>query len=399
MQVRFRINERRFNMKLLFWLAKGRQDRAGLAPLWARITLDGRSVEVSTQIKIPPADWVNTGHGYIRGKSDLVYLQNARLTDIRAQITEIYHDLLRRRQPITPKLIKLRFTGEHRAAYGVLEMAQALLTSLYEDPDYAKGTVRTYSTRIRALRDFLEAQGRKDLLCEEVEVQTAKEFIKYMRKRGSGVGHSQKCARALKKVLDQAVAMRVIPGNVLSAMRMKKPPGRAIIFLTEEEFALLAEHRFRSARLAQVRDLFVVQCCTGLAYAELAALSAGHFYAGPDDKRWLRLERAKVPGGFCRVPLMQRAQLILERYGYALPVIANGNYNAYLKEVAEIVGIEKNVTTHVARRTTGVLLLNRGVPIETISQILGHSSVRTTQEYYAQVLDAKIAEDMAGVEF
>lgn len=386
-------------MKLLFWLAKGRQDRAGLAPLWARITLDGRSVEVSTQIKIKPADWDQRGHGLIRGKSDLVYLQNARLTDVRAQVTEIYHDLLRRRQPVTAKLIKLRYTGKHKAAYGVLEMAQALLTSLEEDMDYARGTVRTYSTRIRALRDFLEARGRQDLLCEEVDTQTAKDFIKYMRQRGSQLGHAQKCARALKKVMDQAVAMKVVPGNPLAALRMKKPPPRPIVFLTEAEFARLAGHRFRSRRLAQVRDLFVVQCCTGLAYAELIALSEQHFYAGPDAKPWLRIERAKVPGGFCRVPLMRKALAILGHYAYQLPVIANGNYNAYLKEVAEVVGIEKNITTHVARRTCGMLLLNRGVPIETISQILGHSSVRTTQEYYAQVLDAKIAEDMAGVEF
>lgn len=386
-------------MKLLFWLAKGRKDSAGLAPLWARITVEGRSVEVSTQIKVKPNEWERAGHGYIKGRSDLVYLQNARLNDIRAQITEIYHDLLRRRQPITAKLLKQRFQGEHRAAYGVLEMAQTLLDNLHSDPDYAPGTVRTYATRIRALRDFLEGIARPDLLCEEVEVQTARDFIKYMRQRGSGIGHAQKCARALKKVLDQAVALKVIPGNVLSAMRMKKPPARPIVFLSEEEFAWLADHRFRSKRLAQVRDLFVLQCCTGLAYAELAALTTDHFYHGSDDRPWLRLERAKVPGGFCRVPLMERAQLILEKYDYQLPVIANGNYNAYLKEVAEVVGIEKNVTTHVGRRTCGVLLINRGVPVETISQILGHSSVRTTQEYYAQVMDAKIAQDMAGIEF
>ena len=391
-------------MKLLFWLAKGRADRAGLAPVWARITLDSRSVEVSTQIKVKPADWDSHGHGLIRGKTDLVYLQNARLTDIRAQITEIYHDLLRRRQPVTAKLIKLRYTGEHKAAYSVLEMAQVLLANLESDPDYAPGTVRTYGTRIRALREFLESVGRKDLLCEEVETQTAKDFITYMRQKGSQTGHAQKCARALKKVVDQAVALKVVPGNPLSALRMKKPPAREIVFLTEEEFALLSGHRFRSARLGQVRDLFVLQCCTGLAYAELAALGAEHLYTGPDSRPWLRIERAKVPGGFCRVPLMEKAQALLKHYwaasrDYALPVIANGNYNAYLKEVAEVVGIEKNVTTHVARRTTGVLLLNRGVPIETISQILGHSSVRTTQEYYAQVLDAKIAEDMAGIEF
>ena len=111
------------------------------------------------------------------------------------------------------------------------------------------------------------------------------------------------------------------------------------------------------------------------------------------------MERTKVPGALCRIPLMQRAENVIVGYEYALPVISNGKYNAYLKEVAEVVGIEKNITTHVARRTCGVLLLNRDVPVETISHILGHSSVRTTQEYYAQVLTEKISRDMKGVEF
>ena len=158
---------------------------------------------------------------------------------------------------MTARLVKDLFTGKHQAVYSVLDMANVLLSNLSADPDYANGTVRTYSTRIRNLRDFLESIGRTDMLCEEVEVQTAKDLLRFMRQRGAETGHAQKCVRALKKVLDQAVAMKVVPGNPLSAMRLKKPVKKQLIFLSEEEFELLASHRFRSARLAQVRDLFV----------------------------------------------------------------------------------------------------------------------------------------------
>lgn len=389
-------------MNLLFWLYKGKSNNSGLAPIYARITVEGVYNQFSTGIRIREHEWVAQGNGYIRGSTDRVKLYNARLSDIRAKIDEIYFDLLRREQAVTPSLIRDRFTGKHKASYSVLEMLTVLIQDQQEDPDLAKGTLKTYYTRANNIRSWLSDRGRKDMRCEELDLAAAKDLMQFLKKP-SGHGHSQEYARknvlVLKKILNKAVELKVIPGNPLLSMRIKKGRAKPIVFLTEEEFALLSGHSFRSRRLLQVRDLFVVQCCTGLSYAELARLSRKHIAVGIDGRDWIHIERQKVAGSQCSIPLMERARQIILKYEYALPVISNGKYNAYLKEVSEVVGIEKNLTTHVGRKTCGMLLLNRDVPIETVSRILGHSSIRITQAAYAQVLDRKVAQDMKGVEF
>ncbi len=301
--------------------------------------MKGKLVEISTGITIQPAKWIATGNGCIKGSSDQVKLQNARLADIRVRINEIYFDLLRRKQPITPQIIKDIFSGKFQVSYTLLEIAQNLIEYLKEDPDISPGTVRTYRTRIKNLTEWLVSINRKDMLCEEIEVQTAKDFMLWIRRRGSGLDHTRKNALALKKVMNHAVAMKIVPGNPLNALRMKKAPPKPIVFLSEEEFVLLAQHTFRAKRLQQVADMFVLQCCTGIAYAELARLSQKDISPGPDGRNWLRIERTKIPGAVCRIPLMAKAENVLTKYvsgspSDKIPVISNGNYNAYLKEVA-----------------------------------------------------------------
>ena len=389
-------------MKLLYWLYKDKVNSSGTSPIYARITINGNYVQFSTAIRIRPEEWVPGGNGYIKGKSDQARLYNTRLSDIRAQIDEIYFSMLRAQEAVTPQKIKDIYTGKYQASYSVLEMLSLLVAEQEENPDMAPGTLKTYYTRANNVRAWLADRGRTDLRCEELDLAWAKDLLSYLKKP-SGHGHSQEYARknvlVLKKILNKAVELKVIPGNPLLSMRIRKGKAKPIVFLSEQEFMLISEHAFRSKRLSQIRDLFVVQCCTGLSYAEIAKLSQSHISTGVDGRQWIAIERTKVPGAICRIPLMQRAQTLLQGYEYRLPIVSNGKYNAYLKEIAEIVGIEKNLTTHVGRKTCGMLLLNRGVPIETVSKILGHSSIRITQAAYAQVLDSKIAADMQGIEF
>jgi integrase/recombinase XerD len=173
-------------------------------------------------------------------------------------------------------------------------------------------------------------------------------------------------------------------------------------FLTDEELKLVETKVIRMERLERVRDIFVFSCYTGLAYVDVEQLTQDNLVIGIDGKKWIYTMREKTD---CKsnVPLLPKALAIIEKYredpkskrkGRLLPVITNIKTNEYLKEIADICGIKKNLTFHMARHTfaTTVTLTN-GVPIETVSNMLGHTKITTTQ-IYAKVLESKVSSDM-----
>lgn len=151
-----------------------------------------------------------------------------------------------------------------------------------------------------------------------------------------------------------------------------------------------------------VRDIFVFACYTGLSYSDICKLSREHLQLGNDGEQWIIIDRSKNDSR-CRIPLLPKAKNILIKYKdypvnssvrLLLPVHSNQKMNAYLKELADICGITKNLSMHVARHTFATsITLSNGVPIETVSKMLGHNSLKTTQ-IYARIVDNKISQDM-----
>jgi integrase len=174
-------------------------------------------------------------------------------------------------------------------------------------------------------------------------------------------------------------------------------------YLTQEELVAISTKTFIAPRINQVRDIFLFSCYTGLAYADVKKLSRSEISTGIDGEKWIFTHRQKTETS-TRLPLLPPAQEILDRYAEhpqclnearLLPVLSNQKMNGYLKEIADICGITKKMTTHTARHTfaTTVTLTN-GVPIETVSRMLGHKNLKTTQ-HYAKILDIKVSEDMS----
>src|SRR5690349_16611485 len=173
-------------------------------------------------------------------------------------------------------------------------------------------------------------------------------------------------------------------------------------FLTEEELQTLMSKNIQNARLRQVRDIFIFSCFTGLAYIDAKRLRRSEIVIGMDGERWIYTRRKKTDSP-TRIPLLPVVQEIMEVYkdhrqclneDCLLPVPSNAKLNAYLKEVADICGITKHLTFHIARHTFATTItLNNGVPIETVSKMLGHKSLKITQ-IYAKILDSKISNDM-----
>ncbi|MCD8529510.1 MAG: site-specific integrase [Flavobacterium sp.] len=172
----------------------------------------------------------------------------------------------------------------------------------------------------------------------------------------------------------------------------------SITYLTTKELYKLENHKFSQKRLEQVRDMFVFCCYTGLPYQEMSILTQKHIVKKFDGKLWIDMFRQKTKRQFS-IPLLPKAISIIEKYQddkRLLPVVSNQKFNSYLKEIAEIIGIEKKLTHHIARKTfaTTVLLYN-DVPIEVVSELLGHSKISTTQDHYAKVVQRKVSEQIS----
>jgi site-specific recombinase XerD len=174
------------------------------------------------------------------------------------------------------------------------------------------------------------------------------------------------------------------------------------VALTKEELNTIANKTFITERLNNVRDIFLFSCYTGLAYVDISNLRRSQIIKGIDDIPWINIQRQKT-GTPSRLPLLPVALEIMNKYkdhpkcidkGHVLPVLTNQKMNAYLKEIADICGITTNLTFNIARHTFATTItLNNGVPIETVSKMLGHKSLQQTQ-HYAKILDSKVSEDM-----
>ena len=174
-------------------------------------------------------------------------------------------------------------------------------------------------------------------------------------------------------------------------------------YLTSEKLSKIEEKDIQIERLSAVRDIFVFACYTGLSYSDISKLNDSHLRIGTDQKEWIIIDRTKT-NNRCRIPLLPKAKVVLNKYddypknqfkGLLLPVLTNQKMNSYLKELGDICGIKKNITMHMARHTFATTItLDNGVPIETVSKILGHTSLKTTQ-IYAKILDHRISEDIS----
>ena len=205
----------------------------------------------------------------------------------------------------------------------------------------------------------------------------------------------------VKKTFNTAIALGYVTHSPYESFKPTRNESHRD-FLTLEEVTKIKSKNIQISRLELVRDVFVFACYTGLSYSDIAKLNLNHIQTGNDGNVWIIIDRSKTESR-CRIPLLPIANDILKRYenhpvvvtaNRLLPVYCNQKMNTYLKEIATICGIQKNIIMHVARHTfaTSVTLSN-GVPIETVSKMLGHSSLKTTQ-IYAKIVDSKILTDM-----
>jgi integrase/recombinase XerD len=195
----------------------------------------------------------------------------------------------------------------------------------------------------------------------------------------------------VKKIIQFAISENYLQKDPFHLYKNKKHK-TIIVYLTDEELKQLEKHTFSQPRLQQVKDLFIFCCYTGLAYAEMSSLTAKNIEIGFDGNEWIQMIRKKTNRKIS-VPVLPKAKEILEKYNNELPRISNQKFNSYLKEISALLSIDKKLTHHIARKTfaTTVLLFNN-VPMEIVSELLGHSNMNITQSHYGKVVQKKVSD-------
>jgi integrase len=390
---------------LLFYIRKPKNYISGPMPVWVRITVSGKRAETPSGRECDPTRW-NASAGRANGTKEEVRTFNAYLDDLQSKVYEAHRQLTETGALITAETIRNKFMGKAEKTRLLLEIfaEHNKKMAALVGKEYARGTLCRYETSLKHTRDFLRWKyNLPDIDIKLIDHAFLTEYEFYLRSERKCANNSAvKYLKNFGKIIRICLANRWLIYNPFLNYKNKiKTVDR--VFLTTEELQTLATKTMVTERLGQVRDIFVFCCFTGLAYADVKKLRRHEIVTGVDGEKWLSVNRLKtdVPS---RIPLLPTALMLLERYaghphcengGKVMPVLSNQKMNSYLKEIADVCGIAKLITFHIARHTfaTTVTLLN-GVPIESVSKMLGHTNIQTTQ-HYAKILDIKVGADMA----
>ncbi|WP_134091066.1 site-specific integrase [Olivibacter sp. XZL3] len=378
---------------------------AGLHPLYVRITIDGKRTEFSSKKFINPKHW-DQKMMKMKGNTEEARSINSYLEKLKAKITQTQIVLEYQEIALTLESFMHVFIGKsaerERTLIPVFEEHNKRLFSLV-GIEYAQGTYERYQTSLQHTKEFIQYQyGVNDIALSKIDHRFITDYDFYLRtKRACGNNTTVRYIKNFKKIILICIANGWIQKDPFLNYKTKIQEVERDI-LSQEELQRLMAKEINVERLAVVRDIFVFSCFTGLAYIDVKQLTPANLTKGIDGQMWISTHRQKTDT-LSKIPLLDTARLIIEKYrnhpksgneGTLLPILTNQKMNAYLKEVAAICHINKELTFHCARHTFATTVtLSNGVPIESVSKMLGHKSIKTTQ-HYAKITDRKVANDM-----
>ena len=399
---------KRNTLSVLFIIKKAKLLKNGEAPICMRITVNKRVAEVMIKRSIPIDLW-NQKKECSKGKDRVAAELNHYINTVRAKVLQIHRELEIDNKTITADIIKDCFYGRDKVQRSLLEVyaehnekCRALIGK-----EYTESTVTKFDTSINRLKEYIRScYHRDDIMLAELDGQFIRDFDFWLKTKKHCQNNSAlKHLKNLKKIVRIALANDWIKKDPFYGIHFKQEEVN-VEFLSREELDILMNKKFTIKRLEQVRDIFVFCCFTALAFVDVQQLSREHLIKDNNGALWIRKARQKT-NQMCNIPVLSIPQRILRKYednaecikkGVLLPVISNQRMNAYLKEIADLCGITKRLTTHVARHTAAtVVFLANDVSMENVSKILGHSNIRMTQ-HYAKVLDSSIMREMVNVE-
>lgn len=393
------------NFSLLFYLKKQKVYASGPMPVYMRITVNGKRAEVSAGRDCEPSGWNSHAGRGIGTKSETRAL-NSYLDTLQSKVMNAHQQLIGAGKEITAEKLRNQFIGNTEKAYYVAALfnehndrVKALIGNGFE-----ANTLKSYRSSFKHLSAFIQHQyGIGDMDIKKLNHAFIVNYEFYLKTvcKCSGVS-AAKYVKHLKKIVNNCLANKWLSDNPFINYR-SKAKAKEKEFLMPQELEAIAIKSITIERLTQVRDIFIFCCYTGLCYADVQKLQRHQITKGIDGEQWIFTTRQKTDTS-SRIPLLPIAADIVNKYAdhpqcanksLVLPVLSNQRMNSYLKEIADICGITKTLTFHMARHTFATTVtLSNGVPIESVSKMLGHTNIKTTQ-HYAKILDIKISKDMA----
>lgn len=387
-----------------FHLLKSKTNQRGLAPIYLRLTVDHRRLEYSITRRLEPKRWSPKSQRAIGNNREAFEINN-HIDNLRHKLHKIHQKLVDNDELITANSMMNLLKGGGKKTRFILEVFKVHneKTDLLAGKDISVSTAKRYWTCYDHVKQFITNEyNLEDYKLKNIDYQFITKFEFFLKTtRECNHNSSLKYINNFKKIIRIALANQWMDKDPFYNYKVKFEAVERE-FLTAEEIEILYTKELHFDRLKVVRDMFIFSCYTGLAYSDVEKLSKSDITIGIDGKQWINIKRTKT-NTRSSIPLLPIAKAILDRYANnpkalqserLIPVFSNQKSNAYLKEIAMLCGISKPLTTHLARHTfaTTVTLTN-GVPIETVSKMLGHKSLKTTQ-HYAKIVDRKVSEDM-----
>lgn len=393
----------RNNVKVSFWLFRSKANNTKESPIYMSIYFRGKGIKISTGHYVKPDLW-DKKKKLLKSKTDGATAINDSLNALRTQVILAVNKLVVEGVPFSVFTIRDRLNAKEHKTVTVLQACDMYLESMKElKQEYSKPTVIKYTNTKLRVGEFIRSKyGRHDMYLYELDydfIADFENFLKthYQNGQTTCYKHYQRFTRIIRVALQKG-HLHKYPFTGYSIKLPKKP----VEYLTMEEIQRIQNASFNVERLEIVKDLFVFSCYCGLAYMEVANLTATNLYAGNDGETWIRMVRQKTGKEF-RIPLLPEAVKIINKYknhrvakarNRLLPVPSNQKLNAYLAEIQDIVGITKKLHFHLARKSFSVsVILGNSLPIETLSHLLGHSSIKVTIDAYSGISDSKISND------
>lgn len=393
---------------VLFFTRKAKSDSLSYA-IYARITVSGTRTELSLKRYCPVNSWVSS-KGRAKGTSENIRVLNAYLDQVYGKLLDCHKQLLDEGKILSAKAIKDRYTGDDNDNRTLKDLISYHNTTMLRV--LRAGTSKNYYTTEKYLNTFLLKKLKvNDIYLKQLNYRFICDFEQFLRmaknkKNELALSNNgvMKHLERLKKMVNLSVKLEWIPKNPFHQFQLKFDKFDRE-YLTERELAKIENIEYSSERLQRIKDCFLFSCYTGLSYIDVRELTIHQLAKGIDNRYWIFTSREKT-GQSVKIPILPKAMTIIEKYegidqnvnrNRLLPLYSNQKANKYLKEIAKDCEIHKNISFHVARHTFATtVMLSNGVPIETVSKLLGHSKLSTTQ-VYARVIESKISEDIGNL--
>lgn len=359
--------------------------------IYLRVTINGKRAEISTNCKTNNLVW-NKSLQRVNRKNEKACLINSSLNSLLNKVERLFSNLDMKDGRISVHQIINEIKGKAESQITLFYAYEFHIKNISNlvGIDYTPTTVKRYKSSFNSLKRY---RNYIDIKLCDLDYNCILGYHSYL-KSIEGLKHNS-AAKNIKNL--NAVIRTAIKNNWLVRNPFKDfscnyvNPSRC--YLTDDEINSLLDKQFTIDRLIKVRDVFIFQIYTGLSYIDLYSLNENNIKTGVDGKEWIVLHRKKTHVRSA-IPILPRAKDILIKYKYHLPVYCNQRTNSYLKEIADLCNINKTLTSHIARHTFATTVtLSKGVPIETVSKMLGHTDIKTTQ-IYAKITDVKVANDM-----